>query len=214
MSKTEKNRAICLIDGFNLYHSLEDSEPENGFPYKKYKWLNLIALVNNFVQPLDELKETYYFTAICNWDKSKANRHYRYIYALQNFGVKVRKGRFRKVERTCRASCKESYKCGEEKRTDVDIAVTLISLAHQNVYDNAYLLTADSDQIPAVEEVKTLFPEKKINLIIPINSKAEELSGICHKSSKIKEVHLYTSQFDLDIKSISGKNISCPHEWR
>ena len=41
-----------------------------------------------------------------------------------------------------------------EKQVDVRIAVDLVGLAHHNEYDVAYLLSADGDFVPAVEEAK------------------------------------------------------------
>ena len=43
-----------------------------------------------------------------------------------------------------------------EKGVDVQIAVEMIRFAFQNKYDVAYLLSSDSDLIPAVKEVKNL----------------------------------------------------------
>lgn len=41
-----------------------------------------------------------------------------------------------------------------EKQVDVRIAVDLVSMAHRNEYEVAYLLSADGDFVPAVEEAK------------------------------------------------------------
>ena len=41
-----------------------------------------------------------------------------------------------------------------EKQVDVRIAVDLVGMAHRNEYDVAYLLSADGDFVPAVEEAK------------------------------------------------------------
>lgn len=43
-----------------------------------------------------------------------------------------------------------------EKGVDVQIAVDMIKLARENFYDAAYLLSSDSDLVPAVREVKLL----------------------------------------------------------
>lgn len=207
-------KAICLIDGFNIYHSLEDSKPNLSYPYKQYKWLNLKKLVEIFVKSQDQLNEIYYFTSYCTWDIAKVNRHKRYVYALKSEKIIPRIGRFKQVTKKCRADCKKKYETNEEKRTDVDIATHLISLAYQGAYDHAYLMTADTDQIPAIEEVKKKFPNKKIFLIVPIDSVAEDFRDSCDEIMKIREEHLKYSQFDLDIITTEGKTISCPNEWR
>jgi uncharacterized LabA/DUF88 family protein len=209
-----RNRAIALVDGLNLYHALK-SEPEFAFPYRKYKWIDLQKLVSHFLRPLDDLIETYNFTCVCTWDKEKAERHRKYIYALKNSGVKVREGKFKPVTKTCRGHCKMNYGTHEEKRTDVSIAISLFSLAYQDVFDNAYLITADTDQIPAIQETRKHFPYKNIFLILPINGKTDELSSVCTSTFEIKEQHLKTSMFDWELSSkATGRIITCPNIWR
>jgi uncharacterized protein (TIGR00288 family) len=46
-----------------------------------------------------------------------------------------------------------------EKGVDVRIAVEMIRLARENKYDIAYLLSSDTDLVPAIEEVR-LFNKK------------------------------------------------------
>lgn len=211
------NKAVCLIDGFNIYHSLQDSKPELNYPYRQYKWLNLKKLAEIFLQPKDELREIYYFTSYCTWDINKVNRHKRYVYALKNEGIKVRTGKFKEIEHKCRGSCQETYKTNVEKRTDVQIAVRLLSLAYSDVFDNAYLMTADTDQIPAIEEINQIYKgKKKVYSIIPIDSVSEDFHGISKEVMKIREEHLAKAKFDLEIDSRLkiGRKISCPQEWR
>ena len=52
-----------------------------------------------------------------------------------------------------------------EKAVDVQIAVDMVSLARQGVYDAAYLLSADGDLTPAVQEVRGL--GKKVYIAAP-----------------------------------------------
>ncbi|MFW9830121.1 MAG: NYN domain-containing protein, partial [Candidatus Thorarchaeota archaeon] len=49
-----------------------------------------------------------------------------------------------------------------EKKVDVIIAVDIISLAYENAYDTAILVSGDGDFIPVVKKVKEL--DKKIEL--------------------------------------------------
>jgi uncharacterized LabA/DUF88 family protein len=202
-------KAIFFIDGFNLYHSLID--PRFNDRLSKYKWLDLVKLSKRFLQSQEVLADVYYFTALCSWNEDKRNRHQLYMHALENAGIKIILGKFKGVSKTCRAICKRTYKTFEEKRTDVNIAIHLLSLVKQ--YDIAYLMTADSDLIPAIEEIKKSYPEKRIVVVIPFNKRAEELKSVCHSHMKIKEIHLLSSQFDPIITLTDGSNLSCPTEW-
>jgi hypothetical protein len=58
-------RAIFLIDGFNLYHSLTNPPVNYPTSLKKYKWLNLYQLSNLLKQPKDSLETVIYFTSLC-----------------------------------------------------------------------------------------------------------------------------------------------------
>ena len=205
-------RAIFLIDGFNLYHSLIN--PTFGGRLVGYKWLDLKKLCVRFLQPKDQLSGIYYFTALCPWDNSKAQRHEIYMQALKNAGVNIIRGKFKEVTKKCRGDCKKFYKTYEEKRTDVSIGVKLITFAFVDKFDIAYIISADSDLIPAIEEVKVFFPDKEIGIIIPFGKNGEELKSLCNIAMKIKEKHLSSSQFDLEITAADNRIIECPIEWR
>jgi uncharacterized LabA/DUF88 family protein len=200
--------SIFFIDGFNLYHSLIGTYPGK----QNYKWIDLKKLCMRFLEPKDSLLDIYYFTALCIWDSNKANRHQIYISALENTGVNVIKGKFKTVTKKCRGKCKEEYQTHEEKRTDVSIGVKLFSLA--NDYEKAFVMSADSDLVPAIEEARKYFPDKKFICVIPVGKKAEELKSICDESRKMKEKHICSSLFDKDITLADGNLISCPVEWR
>jgi len=204
-------RAIFLIDGFNLYHSL--IEPKYAQRLAKYKWLNLVKLSSYFLQSQDRLVGTYYFSAICPWSSDKATRHNTYIKALKNVGIEIILGRFKEVTRKCLGNCQRTYKTYEEKRTDVNIAIQLLSLAQQDKYDVAYLISADSDLIPAIEEIKIHFPLIRIVVITPFGRTANELKRAAHFGMKIKENHLASAQFDQTITLGDGSTITCPATW-
>ena len=112
-----KKNVIFFIDGFNLYHSLDNNY------YKKYKWLNLFKLSQCFVQKNESIVKIYYFTASANWNPGKVKRHKDYILALeQNPVLSTIYGNFREITRNC-SFCGNQYKTYEEKETDVNIAV-------------------------------------------------------------------------------------------
>jgi len=87
------NRVIAFVDGFNLYHSLADNPG-----YHKYKWLDIRKLIEIFV-PRKELKGVYYFTALTTWNSEKVGRHKILIRALEQTGIDIVYGRFRRKDR-------------------------------------------------------------------------------------------------------------------
>ena len=58
----------------------------------------------------------------------------------------------------------------EEKETDVNIALWLLNNAYKDMFDEAFLITRDSDLTPAVKLVLKEFPNKKVKVIAPPNA--------------------------------------------
>ena len=199
-------RTMFFIDGLNVYHAIKNSRLE------KYKWLDYWELAKKFIGKKDELKSVLCFTAYAVWDNDKTKRHRCLISANRNRGVEVIFGRFRRVTKSCR-QCKKKYSTYEEKRTDVNIAIHLLTNAYKDNYDKAVLISGDSDIIPAVEAVKKAFPKKEISLVIPVGGKARELAGVIGSSVRMKETHLKTSQFPNTVTRKDGSVLQRPKEW-
>ncbi len=78
--------------------------------------------------------------------------------------LKIILGKFQPREVTCRGTCKEKYMVPEEKKTDVNIAVEIMSDAFANLYDALILVSGDSDTQPLIQWVNKNRPEKKITV--------------------------------------------------
>ena len=207
------NRVIYFIDGFNLYHAIDDQiRLCKNYQFKKYKWLDLFKLASLFVTSKDHIERIYYFTALTLWNREKVKRHQTYIRVLESKDIKIIYGEFRHRDRYC-PLCKKTYRTFEEKRTDVNIAILLLKLAFDDCYDTAIIVSGDSDLIPAVKTIKSIFPDKQIGIIIPIGRRAELLKQTATFYMKIKEKHLKSSLFPLSI-TIGAKTFYCPAEWQ
>lgn len=201
------NRIVFLIDGFNLYHALDDN-----ISYHKYKWLNLAKLSKCFITKKDKIVDIFYFTAYTTWNPSKMVRHKNFVKALRLVGIKIVLGAFRRKKRTCRI-CHRKYLTFEEKRTDVNISTKLFQTAINDIWDTAIILSGDSDLIPAIIGIKTTFPAKRIGIVIPIGRRAEELKQTVDFHMKLKEKHLKTCQFDDVIVIDKKQKLIRPSSW-
>ncbi|MCX7877834.1 MAG: NYN domain-containing protein [Ignavibacteria bacterium] len=201
-------RVVCLIDGFNLYHSLHKSKS-----YHKYKWLDLVSFVKKFVSTKDNIEGIYYFTALAKWSQKKVRKHKLFIRVQELNGVEVIYGEFRRKDKICR-ECNKKYVTFEEKQTDVNIAVKLVELSINDRYDKAIIFSGDSDLVPVISTLRKLFPSKKIGIVIPIGGRAEILKQNADFYMKAKEKHLRTSRLPDNIHTKNGLIISCPSEWR
>ena len=141
-------RGFVFIDGSNFYFKLRqlsaclDKAALLDFDYQRMsRWL---------VAPGELAGGRYYIGAVKQDGSDKAKRLYadqqRLFRKLQGQGIEVVPGHFiRHPDRTF-----------HEKGVDVRLAVEMIRLAREDRYDQAYLLSSDTDLVPAVEEVRSL----------------------------------------------------------
>lgn len=183
-----KQRVICYIDGFNLYHALV------ALGDRKYRWLSLRKLCDIFVQPhQQDIVAIKYFSAYAYWRTDSRWRHEQYVRALENEGVSVILGRFQEKDRRCKL-CHEEYKTHEEKESDVNLAVTMIDDAYNDRFDVAMLVTRDSDQKMPVKLIKEQFDNKRVRVIAPpaLGGHSKVLAKLVGKKNlaSIKQEHL------------------------
>ena len=200
-------KTCFFVDGFNLFHAIDCNRN-----FHKYKWLDLKKFAQAFLPHTDELVDVYYFTAYATWDQEKVQRHQTYVQALQSEGVKIVFGAFRQKTTKCHL-CKKIFSSYVEKETDVNIAIKLFQLSIKEEYEKAYIVSGDSDLIPAIKAVKETFPKKQIGVVIPIGRRAELLKQEADFHMKMKEHHLSTCQFPDQIRLASGATLTRPPSW-
>lgn len=112
----------------------------------------------------------YYIGAVRRQKNSKSeelyNNQQRLFYKLQQQNIKIILGQL----------IQHKDKSYHEKGVDVRLSVEMIRLARQDKYDIAYLLSSDTDLVPAVEEVLSL--GKKVKYIGADDSQSFGLSKI------------------------------------
>ncbi|MFZ5979548.1 MAG: NYN domain-containing protein, partial [Candidatus Zixiibacteriota bacterium] len=154
-----------------------------------------------------------------------------YIRALRYAGIDIVVGRFKRLKKKVVLKNEASYKnyttsdgnipgsifygyTFEEKKTDVNIACSIISKATNNEYDTALLLSGDTDFEPAISTVQQLF-KKDIIVAVPNKKIAGSIKSIVPKGHcvTIREKDLACSLLPDPIKLPDGKIITCPLEW-
>jgi len=154
-------RAGFYVDGFNLYHSINDLG-ENFL-----KWCNLRRLAEIVVPSQSEaLAKVVYCTAYYPGSAGQRSRHERYVRALQLMKVDVVMGHYVYEDMDCK-SCGREWEKPTEKQTDINLALSLFDDAYQDVIDHAYLLTADTDQAATAKFFAMRFPNKKLTTVSP-----------------------------------------------
>lgn len=197
-------RVVCLVDGFNLYHSLHELRQ----PW--LKWLDLWALSERLVRPRSEqLVAVYYFSAFAQWLPEAHRRHQAYVKGLEAHRVTAVMGHFKTKRRRCKG-CRTQWKAHEEKETDVNIAVAMLRLAYQDAFDRCLLVTRDSDLAPAVRAVRQDFPHKTVTVVAPPNRghSSELLSAANGEKAKISVRQLETCQLPDAVIDAGGNTVA------
>jgi uncharacterized LabA/DUF88 family protein len=201
-----KTRVSIYIDGFNLYHStLQHAHPD-------CRWLNLWEISRRLINPkTEEITAVYYLSALTTWIPARAKKHLLYIHALRTVGVKDILGKFNLRDRKC-PLCKGCYQAHEEKKTDINIAITLLADAVADRFDTALILSGDSDLAPVTTKLKELCPGKKIGIIVPQNQSAMNLKQHADFFKKIQDRDLKKSLLPQQV-TWNGTIITAPAGW-
>jgi uncharacterized LabA/DUF88 family protein len=101
-------------------------------------------------------------------------------------------GKFNLRDRKC-PLCKRRYQTYGEKKTDINIAVTLLADAVADKFDTALILSGDSDLAPVTTKLKELCSGKKIGIIVPQNQSAMKLKQHADFFKKIEDRDLKKS---------------------
>jgi len=210
-----------LIDGFNLYHSIEDLYVGHKI---KAKWLDVKTLLRtyftdsefkNLSKERHSFNGIYYFTAlrhhVAEEKPQSISRHERYINALESTGIEVVYGGFKPKTIKC-GVCSETFIKYEEKKTDVAIATKLLELAHKSHSEVYVIVSGDTDLIPAIETARIIDESIKIVLIFPFNRTNDELKTYADLSYTIKPKRYKSCVFD-GIITIGKKKFAKPGNW-
>lgn len=203
-------RVIVFVDGLNLYHAIiRLQRPE-------LEWVDLRALAKCFINSnFEQLTDLFYFSAYANHTIEPSQKCQKaYIRALELTAVKPILGHFKVKDRKCPA-CKHNWVGHEEKETDVNIALFLLDLAYQDLFDRALVITNDSDLAPAIRKTLQRFPKKRITTIAPPNYyHSNELIQASSDKARIRIEHLERSLFPEVVTDASRLiSISRPLEY-
>ena len=146
-------RVIGYVDGYNLYYGLMSKG------WGQYRWLDVHALLATFLRPPQHLVEVKYFTARSSHPPDRFQRHTTYLNALRrSTGVVVKEGIIYARWQTCpNPECDAEWTRNQEKQTDVSIAIDMLVDSLDGRADEIFLLSADSDLVPAIRTVQERF---------------------------------------------------------
>lgn len=195
------SKARAYIDGFNLYYQALKNSP--------YKWLDVNMLCEQLI-PGSSIDHIRYFTANVKARSSNADQPIRqqvYLRALKTLpNLSIHYGRFltnkKMMLRSDSSEMVEVWKT-EEKGSDVNLTAWLIHDAHRNLFDEAILISCDSDFLDAINIiVKDL--GKRLTILSPHHHIAHQLKNAATDLRFIKNKHLRCSQFPQNMRDSRG----------
>ena len=193
-------RSALYVDGFNLYHAIKDlNEPF-------LKWCNLWQLGEILIpSKTEKLVKVVFCTAYYPGDSQKRWRHEQYINALTNVGVRCVFGHYIHERRDCR-ECRYSWEQPTEKASDLNLGLSLITDARDDVFDRAYLLTADSDQAATAKFLRDTVPKKSLITVAPPGRNfSSNIEKYAEGRIALSRDHLERSLFPQVVLSGSGE---------
>ncbi len=205
-----------LVDGFNVYHSLDTLGKMSG---ASVKWLDLVRLCEGYLQAVRggigervELANVHYFSALAEHLIARkpdvVARHRTYIRALEDSGVRVQLSHFKRRDVRC-PLCHRAFIRYEEKETDVAIGLKLVEVLATGECETAVLVTGDTDMVPAISATRRLFPDRKIGVAFPFLRHNRELAELADYSFKLDQRSLLKAQFPARV----GSEITRPAGW-
>lgn len=202
------DRVMAYIDGFNLYFGIRQAG------WKRLYWLDVGTLPATLLRPGQQLIGVRYFSARISGPPDKQRRQSAFLEATEAMGkCSMHYGQYLGVPQKCH-NCGSMYTVPKEKMTDVNIAVEMLADAHQNLFDTALLISADSDLMPPVRKIKELFPAKRIIVAFPPKRRSKRLSGATDGFIRVSRANLTSSLLPERVRKRGGHIIRRPQEWQ
>lgn len=201
---------MVYIDGFNLYYALRERR------WQRYYWLDLQSFSRSLLTTRQELAGVRYFTARVvaeALDPQKPVRQNTYLEALGTLeDLHIHYGFF--VPKTVRCyNCGETRRTFEEKMTDVNIAVEMLSDAGDDKFDTAIVVSADGDLAGPVEAIRNRYHSKRTVVAFPPEKHSARLRDAASAAFTIGRTKFRDSLLPDQVTRDDGFILTRPVRW-
>jgi len=175
-SKTSAERIIIFVDGSNFYHSVHDTFDlhDNQIDFRKMIEIlrtgRLLIGVYYYNASLDRG-----YNAEVYWKQQKFFSDLRTIPGFHVILANMRK--IKKADGTFEFTVKGD---------DVYLGIDMVSLAYEDAYDTAILVSGDGDFVPAVKRIQKL--GKRAENAYFLISKSDFLKKVCNSSLILDDI--------------------------
>ncbi len=146
-----QNRVIVFIDGNNFYFKLKGMTSERPEAFKLLDF-NYQSFARSLAKDNKLIEIRYYVGAIKRQGGPSREKSEKLYANQQKLIAKLQQ---QKIPVVLGNLIQHPDKSFHEKGVDVRVAVEMIRFAREDKYDIAYLLSSDTDLVPAVEEVRS-----------------------------------------------------------
>lgn len=212
-------RVIFYVDGFNFYYGLRRKKQVDK-SWRRYYWIDVVKLFEQFIGSDQQLEKVIYFTA-SPLDPEKSSRQSAFLNAnsiLHPDRFEVVRGKYINKTIIC-PRCHLSINRPEEKKTDVNLSVRMMSDCFNNKTDIVVLVSADTDLIPPIDFIMNNFPEKTVKVYFPPANHSFDINGYMKAhNSHVVRLESNTIKFNNaimpDVVTVSGRSYSIPERWK
>lgn len=221
-------KTIAYVDGFNLYYRLLRKD-------RQLRWLDLESFVRRFLDDDAELVAINYYTARVKGsiDRDAPRKQQLYFNALSSLPmVEIHEGNFT-VHKTFAAlvhppqfnpelelgqEMVEPYPTSarvfkvEEKGSDVNLGSHLVRDAFQDKFDQAVIVTNDTDLCEPVRIVREEVG-KPVGLLAPVDNPARSLKETASWVKHVKKLDAAACQFPDRVGMPNGRFVNRPESW-
>lgn len=142
-----KPKSIVIIDGSNFYHKLKELKIPHRFSFDYSKFVKYLAGDT-------KIQMKYYCVGKIRAEQ-KALKARQMMAKQHSLVTRLQKEKF-VIQFGYLLKYEKHY---HEKGVDIQIATNILKGAFRNLYDKVYLVSSDSDLIPAIKEAKSVGKE-------------------------------------------------------
>lgn len=212
-------RVTFYIDGFNFYYGLKTIKKINP-DWRQAYWIDLVKLFSQFLGENQTIEKVIYFTA-SPLNKEKSSRQSAFLNAnklINKDKFEVIRGKYLTKNIIC-PNCKISIARPEEKKTDVNISVRMLTDCIEDKTDKIVLVSGDTDLLPPLEYILKNYKDKEVSVYFPPIIHSNNISNIMkyHKSKTIyleRNFPKFINSKMQECVSIDNKTFTMPSKWK
>jgi uncharacterized LabA/DUF88 family protein len=198
----------AYVDGFNLYHGMHAARGRRGL------WLDLERMLATMLAADQQLVRVHYFTAMVQGPGQARQSVYLNALAAHSQVTVAHVGRFQHKTQNCRG-CGASWQTYEEKESDVSLGVQMVEdAAAVPLFDEALIVSGDSDMAPAIRAVRRLVPAARLVAVFPPRRSSHALRTMVDATLSIYDRLPERHQLPDPVVAANGRSYARPTHWR